>query len=88
MCKYTIGNNLPRRTHKNDKLVWKCNGLSITKKKQPPDLNPGEGAACAAQSRAAAVDDLILSCSIAPEENFGADPPTGSSRKNCSRNEM
>ena len=22
----TIGNNLPRRTHKNDKLVWKCHG--------------------------------------------------------------
>ena len=59
----------------------------LLKKMRPPDLNPGEGAACAAQSRAAAVDNLILSCSIAPEENFGADPPTGSSRKNCSRNE-
>ena len=46
------------------------------------DLKLGDGAACAAQSKAAAVDASILSCSIAPEENFGADPPTGSKETN------
>ena len=34
----------------------------------------------AAQSKAVDVESSMRSCSIAPEENLGAEPPTGSKR--------
>ena len=43
-------------------------------------LNAGGGADCAAQSKAVDVESSTRSCSIAPEENLGAEPPTGSKR--------